>query len=63
MFDGTYTVIFHTSSNPIFLETGLTAREVEFCCKAYLDKGEWVEAVIIETNQKISYEQEQDHER
>lgn len=63
MFDGTYTVIFHTSSNPIFLETGLTAQEVEFCCKAYLDKGEWVEAVIIETNQKISYEQEQDHER
>ena len=63
MFDGTYTVIFHTSSNPIFLETGLTVQEVEFCCKAYLDKGEWVEAVIIETNQKISYEQEQDHER
>lgn len=58
MFDGTYTVIFHTSSNPIFLETGLTVQEVEFCCKAYLDKGEWVEAVIIETNQKISYEQE-----
>lgn len=58
MFDETYTVIFHTSSNPIFLETGLTAQEVEFCCKAYLDKGEWVEAVIIETNHKINYEME-----
>lgn len=58
MLDETYTVIFHTSSNPTFLETDLTAQEVEFCCKAYLDKGEWVEAIIIETNHKIGYEME-----
>lgn len=58
MFEETYIVIFHTSSNLIFIETGLTAQEVDFCCKAYLDKGEWVEAFIVESNQKISYEQE-----
>lgn len=56
--DKTYTVIFHTSDNPTFFETGLTTKEIEFYCKTYLNKGEWIEAVIVETDHKIHYEME-----
>ena len=58
MFDETYTVIFHTSNNPFFLEKGLTRQEIEFYCKTYLEKGEWIEAVIVETHHKFHYEME-----
>lgn len=53
-----YNVIFCTSNNPLFFESGLTAKEIEFCCQAYLEKGEWVEAIVIETGYKIVYEME-----
>lgn len=54
----TYSVIFHTSTIPTFFEEGLTAKEIEFYCKSYLGNGEWIEAVILEKNYKICYEQE-----
>lgn len=58
--DQTYTIIVNSSEFSNVVEKDLTIKEIEYYCKSFLDKGEWVEAFIVENKSTVSFDAEQE---
>lgn len=56
--DQTYTVIINSPEFSNVIEKDLTIKEIEYYCKSFIDKGEWVEALIVERKSTVSFDAE-----
>ena len=61
MSDHIYDIFVSSSEFPGIIEKNLSEKEIEYYCKTFLDKGEWIEAVILnnKSEKKISLDAEQ----